>query len=494
MTVAALARSAGIESRSVQPLVRPIPYRDPLTAFASFADQPMALLFDCPAVEAARSRYAYICASPFATVRAAGDRVTVTTGAEVRRCQANPWDVLANAVRPYRMVSLRDGLPPFQGGAAGLLGYELNRHLEHVPGPNGQGLACPDMAVGLYDVIAAFDCMERRAWIISSGLPARGDAERRRRAEQRADWLEGALALAEALPSLNTAARATVRAELPREDYLQRIARVKDYILAGDIYQANFTQRFMAPLPSGLAPFDLYRRLRERSRAPFSVYLNIDPDTALLSVSPERFLKLDGFGHIETRPIKGTRPRGRDATEDEALARELIASEKDRAENLMIVDLMRNDLSRVCLPGSVKVPTLFGLESFPAVHHLVSVVEGRLRPEHDAIDLLRAAFPGGSITGAPKIRAMEIIAELEVAPRGPYCGSAFWLGFSGNMDSSILIRSPVVADSQVIIQAGGGIVADSDPEEEYEESLVKARAMIEAVQITSGQPDHADLD
>ncbi|WP_342641581.1 aminodeoxychorismate synthase component I [Rhodoligotrophos ferricapiens] len=495
MTVALPVELSSAASPAAAPVVYSIPFRDPLAAFQRVASEPLSILFDCPVVEAERGRYAYICASPFASVIAKDGRIELRRAGEADEIipHANPWDVLAQTVRRFQLAPI-SGLPPFQGGAAGLLGYELNRHLEKIPAPHGPALACPDMAVGLYDVIAAFDCAREQAWIISSGLPARQEAERLSRAEARAGWLAEQLGSAPALEPIDETGSARVTAELPYEDYIGRIKRIKDYILAGDIYQANFTQRFTAPLPDGLDAFTLYRRLRALSRAPFSAFLRIDTDTALLSVSPERFLKLDRAGRIETRPIKGTRPRGGTPHEDEALARELMASEKDRAENLMIVDLMRNDLARVSLPGSVKVPTLFGLESFPTVHHLVSVVEAKLRPELDAIDLLRAAFPGGSITGAPKIRAMEIIAELEVAPRGPYCGSAFWLGFSGGMDSSILIRSPVIADGQIIIQAGGGIVADSDPQDEYEECLVKARAMIKAVQLTSGQPFHADLD
>jgi para-aminobenzoate synthetase component 1 len=254
---------------------------------------------------------------------------------------------------------------------------------------------------------------------------------------------------------------------------------VIDYIYAGDIYQANLSQRFQTILPEGDSPFALYQRLRRLNPAPFAAYLNFG-DIVIASASPERFLQLRG-GWVETRPIKGTRPRGATPVEDKAHARELLASEKDRAENVMIVDLLRNDLSRVCRDHTVTVPELCVLESYATVHHLVSTVVGQLNPGATAIDLLRATFPGGSITGAPKIRAMEIIAALEPTQRGPYCGSIGYVGFDGNIDSSITIRTYAIKNNVVTFQAGGGIVADSDPAAEYEETLTKAGALMEAV-------------
>jgi para-aminobenzoate synthetase component 1 len=254
---------------------------------------------------------------------------------------------------------------------------------------------------------------------------------------------------------------------------------VREYIVAGDIFQANLSQRFQSSLPE--APFDLYRRLRHRNPAPFAAYLDFG-ELAVLSASPERFLRLDQERRlVETRPIKGTRPRGLGPMHDAALGRALAESEKDRAENVMIVDLLRNDLSRVCRPGTVRVPELFALEHHPTVHHLVSTVVGELEPSADAFDLIRAAFPGGSITGAPKVRAMEIIAELEPTQRGVYCGSIGYLSATGAMDTSIVIRTYLALRGQVYFQAGGGIVADSDPELEYRETLDKARGLIETL-------------
>jgi len=260
--------------------------------------------------------------------------------------------------------------------------------------------------------------------------------------------------------------------------YLDVVSKVREYIYAGDIFQANISQRFEAPFDE--TPWSLYRRLRQHNPAPFAAFLDL-PGVAVVSASPERFLQVDPSGRVETRPIKGTRARGFGPEHDAALAQALTESAKDRAENLMIVDLMRNDLSRVCLAGSVRVSELFTLERYATVHHLVSTVVGDLAPGTDALDLLRAAFPGGSITGAPKLRAMEIIAECEPSRRGVYCGSIGYWSLTGALDTSIAIRTAVVRDGRVYFSAGGGIVADSVPEQEYRETLDKARATIDVL-------------
>jgi para-aminobenzoate synthetase component 1 len=256
------------------------------------------------------------------------------------------------------------------------------------------------------------------------------------------------------------------------------VQRVRDYIFAGDIFQANLSQRFEAPLHE--SPWSFYARLRGRNAAPFAAYFET-PDASVISASPERFLRVDRTGFVETRPIKGTRPRGLSPEHDAALGQALAESAKDRAENLMIVDLMRNDLSRVCAPRTVRVAELFSLEHYATVHHLVSTVVGQLESGYDALHLLRAAFPGGSITGAPKLRAMEIIAELEQSQRSVYCGSIGYWSVSGDLDTSIAIRTAIARDGRVYFSAGGGIVADSDPEQEYRETIDKARALIDAL-------------
>ncbi len=274
-----------------------------------------------------------------------------------------------------------------------------------------------------------------------------------------------------ATPANHDGAAPEFRSGFTRDEYLLAVERVRQYILAGDIFQANLSQRFEAPWPDH--PFDFYRRLNAVNPAPFAAYFQGD-GFAVASASPERFLSVDVAGKVETRPIKGTRRRGETPAEDRRLAEELLASEKDRAENVMIVDLLRNDLSKVCQPGSVEVPALCALQSHPTVHHLESIVTGRLEEGRTAADLLRAAFPGGSITGAPKVRAMEILAELEPVARGVYCGAIGWLSVTGAMDTSIAIRTVTLQDGQACFHAGGGIVADSDPALEYQETLDKA--------------------
>ncbi|MEQ9575642.1 MAG: aminodeoxychorismate synthase component I, partial [Rhodospirillales bacterium] len=335
------------------------------------------------------------------------------------------------------------------------------------------------MVMGFYDTVAVFDMKLRKAWVLASDVSRTGGRRRpgrEARAKAMAARIRDAQPVAEP-PGLDL----TWRADQTRAEMEARIARAIDYIHLGDIFQANIAQRFLADLPADTRPYDVYRRLRRISSAPFAAFLNCGKGRAVISASPERFLSLGPGGVIETRPIKGTRPRGVTTDEDRALAAALIASEKDRAENLMIVDLLRNDLSRVARLGSVRVSKLFELETFARVHHLVSEVQADIAEGLDAVDLLRATFPGGSITGAPKIRAMEIIHELEPVSRGPYCGAVAWLGFDGAMDSAIAIRTMTYADGVVAAQAGGGIVADSDPADEYEESMTKIKPLLAAL-------------
>lgn len=441
----------------------PVPYRDPAEAFRPFADRPWSMLLDAPVPGDPRGRWAYLCLEPRRRVVAAGERVLV----DGEPASGDPFAALAAELDRLGPVD-GTGPAPFAGGAVGLLGYELGRWVERMPArhPNPDGL--PDMAVGLYDAVAAYDARERRAWAVSTD-PGRA----RRLAEALSE--APAAAADEPLPA------AAWRPDLDREAYLGRVGRVLDYVAAGDVYQANLTQRFSAPRPPGLDPYAAYLRLRALSPAPFAAFLNLGPGLQVASASPERFLSLDPGGRVETRPIKGTRPRDPDPARDRAAAEELRASAKDRAENLMIVDLLRNDLSRVAAPGSVRVPELWGVESFASVHHLVSAVEARLRPGLGAVDLLRACFPGGSVTGAPKVRAMEVIDELEASRRGPYCGSIVRIGRDGAMDSSIVIRTLVATAGSVVAQAGGGIVADSDPAAEWEEMRTKVAPLLAAL-------------
>jgi para-aminobenzoate synthetase component I len=370
---------------------------------------------------------------------------------------------------------------PFQGGWAGLLSYELGRAFEELPwagGSNGTvGGAWPDVWLGLYDTVAVFDAQQKRAFIVSWGIGVDGFPD---------IWLanDKANALARRLeaapPALKKATARGLEAVRPREDAEKAIAKTVAYIYDGDIFQANISIAFQGELARGDTPSALFTRLLSRHPSPFATYLSLG-DRAIASHSPERFLSRTPSGQLETRPIKGTMPRHTDPDKDRTNAATLEASIKDRAENLMIVDLMRNDLSRVCIAGSVKVPRLCALESFSTVHHLVSDVIGQQKAGLGFFDALAASFPPGSITGAPKVRAMEIISELEGEPRGPWCGSMIRVGFDGSADSSVLIRTAacerIGAIWHITARAGAGIVADSIPTLEYDEMLVKARAL-----------------
>jgi para-aminobenzoate synthetase component 1 len=493
------------------PLVEPLGQTaDPAEVCARFLDLPFLLFLDSAAHQHTDAQYSFLTADPVSLVRSKG----ATT--EIRHGPGGSWEEVsgdalkvARALLPSQPVAAISGVPPFQGGLAGYIGYDWGAVLERLPPTRYDDLSIPDVILGLYDWVVAWDHRIGTAWLISTGMPETGSA-RERRARERMDLVRERLggrrgsgaggqrarkgadphAVAAhpphrlAAPSypvtgIDGAADIGLRSTFTHRGYLDAVGRVREYIVAGDIFQANLSQRFQSSLPE--APFDLYRRLRHRNPAPFAAYLDFG-ELAVLSASPERFLRLDQERRlVETRPIKGTRPRGLGPMHDAALGRALAESEKDRAENVMIVDLLRNDLSRVCRPGTVRVPELFALEHHPTVHHLVSTVVGELEPSADAFDLIRAAFPGGSITGAPKVRAMEIIAELEPTQRGVYCGSIGYLSATGAMDTSIVIRTYLALRGQVYFQAGGGIVADSDPELEYRETLDKARGLIETL-------------
>lgn len=453
-------------------LIWPIPYRDPLAAFQPFAREERAAFLDRAAPVGNERRISYVAADPFRVIEATQAGATV----DGHKGAGDPFAVLSREMEKYAAVP--DGMAPvpFAGGAIGYLGYELGGFLERLPEPQPDTLNLPMLAIGFYDLIAAFDHDRREAWIIGCGsaenLAARAAIFARRIAEA-----------PEMPPVPNLLRGAFWQPELTRAEIEKRVARIIEYIRAGDIFQANFTQRFSATRPQGLGDWDIYRRLRALSPAPFATFLRCGKGLSIAGASPERFLRRDALGAVETRPIKGTRARDPDPLRDAALARELEVSAKDRAENLMIVDLMRNDLSRVSVPGSVKVPQLCVRESFSSVHHLVSTVTGQMRTGLGPVDLLRAAFPGGSVTGAPKIRAQEIIHELEPASRGVYCGATGWIGFDGAMDLGMAIRVLTCANDTILAQAGGGIVADSDPAAEYEESMVKLAPLLRALAV-----------
>jgi para-aminobenzoate synthetase component 1 len=468
----------------------PFPVPEPWDAFRQIAGWPHALFLDSTLAGPELGRYSFLTADPFEWLWARGCRVVVS-GEDRPREPADPFAVLAERLALYPTDTLPH-LPPFQGGAAGLLGYDLCHHLERLPRPPWDEFAGVDLAVGLYDWVLAYDHAAGRAWLLSTGFPERDPGRRQRRARQRLVAVKQRLRRRPAAPAAPLARPVPASALCPqwpmpglpgltsnfdRSRYLDTVRRAIEYVHAGDCFQVNIAQRLL--YPATLLPLELYGRLRQRNPAPFAGYFDLG-EFVIASASPERFLRVQD-GAVETRPIKGTRPRGATPAEDHASREELLASAKDRAENIMIVDLLRNDLGRVCRYGSVRVPALCRLETYRTVHHLVSEVCGHLREGLGPVDLLRAAFPGGSVTGAPKVRAMEIIAELEPTARGPYCGSLGYLGFDGSMDTNILIRTFTVGRGWVQFPVGGGIVADSVPEREYEETWHKAEGLLRAL-------------
>ena len=471
--------------QAAAPIVEEVTDLEPWEVCLRLAALPHLLFLDS-ARQSALGRYSYVTADPFVWIWPPAGFINHVP---VIMPPADPFDCLADALERYTAPTI-PGLPPFQGGAAGLFAYDLCHYLERLPRPRYYDFAVPDLAVGLYDWVISFDHQQHKAWLICTGHPEVEPRRRHRRAAERRDQVRRLLDSDPSAPSVKQTdpirieaphfpveGRAGLHSNFDRPGYLQAVRRAIDYIHAGDCFQVNIAQRLLYPArESALA---IYERLRRCNPAPFAGYFDLG-DCAIASASPERFLKVQG-GAVETRPIKGTSPRGFLPEEDFARADLLLGSAKDRAENVMIVDLLRNDLGRVCKYGSVRVEELCRLESYPTVHHLVSAVVGKLRPGLGPVDLLRAAFPGGSVTGAPKIRAMEIITELEQTARGAYCGCLGFLGFDGAMDTSLLIRTFTIGQGWIQFPVGGGIVADSDAEREYEETWHKAEGMLRAL-------------
>ncbi len=440
--------------------VYPLPYRaNPTEFFAVIRHAPGAVLLDSGRPMAVRGRYDLLSAWPEATLTVGPDE---SGGDFLQRLRKN--------LTQLGQATLPDGYDlPFAGGLIGYLSYDFGRHLEQVSHLAVDDLHLPDARFGLYAWALVSDHQVQTSQLVFH--PALADSERQR--------LINVFSQAQSDAPTTFKLHGPMIPDLSAEAYHQAIIRIQDYIQAGDCYQVNFAQRFRAPCIGD--PWAAYCALREACPTPFSGFQSLPDDGAVLSLSPERFVRISER-QVETRPIKGTRPRGLTPEEDAANAAELLASPKDRAENLMIVDLLRNDLGRSCRIGSVKVPELFSLESYPNVHHLVSSVTGVLADDKDALDLIAGSFPGGSITGAPKIRAMQIIDELEPTRRGLYCGSLVYLDVRGEMDSSIAIRSLLVKDGQVCCWGGGGIVADSEWQAEYQESLTKVRVLLQTLE------------
>ncbi|MFC3032353.1 aminodeoxychorismate synthase component I [Pseudoalteromonas fenneropenaei] len=422
--------------------------------FSHFAELPYAMLLDSASTTHPNSRFDIIVAWPEQLLQAEQGNIIL----DGELC-ATGLDVLAVKLGGYSSNKAPEQLP-FSGGWVGYISYDFGRYLERIPCSAAADIQLPELALGLYPDALIYD-KQLSSWFYV--------------AQPHVNRLAQFQAQLAYQPKHKTfALTKTWRANMTQQQYQTKFAQVQAYLKSGDCYQINLAQRFSAEF-SG-SPWLAYEKLRDTNTAPFSAYINL-PQGQILSVSPERFIQVIDRT-VETKPIKGTLPRGKTAQEDQALAEQLRLSAKDRAENVMIVDLLRNDLGKVAEPGTVQVPSLFAIESFPAVHHLVSTVTAQLAADKTAIDQLLAAFPGGSITGAPKIRAMEIIEELEPHRRSVYCGSIGYLSACGNMDTSITIRTLIAAQGKLYCWAGGGIVADSNVDAEYQETFHKVNKIL----------------
>ena len=445
--------------------VHPLPYHcDPAAYFDRVRHAPGAVLLDAGRPAALRGRFDILSAWPQRTLTPLPHESGPVFLQRLRQALAE----LGPAQAPTASEL------PFLGGLIGYLGYDFGRRLEQMPEQAHDDLGLPDAQFGLYAWALITDHLHSCSQLMfHPALPAN---ERER-----------LIRLFEAPHKATDAGfhlQASFAADIDAPAYRQAIERIQAYIQAGDCYQVNFAQRFSAHYQGD--PWVAYGLLRQACPTPFAGFQALADGGAILSLSPERFLRV-AQGQVETRPIKGTRPRDADSERDAAQASALLASLKDRSENLMIVDLLRNDLGRSCRTGSVKVPELFALESYPNVHHLVSAVTGELAPDKDALDLIAGSFPGGSITGAPKIRAMQIIDELEPTRRALYCGSLLYLDVRGEMDSSIAIRSLLARDGRISCWGGGGIVADSNWQAEYQESITKVQVLLQTLERTCSQ-------
>ena len=439
--------------------------------YCLYKDEPYSFFLDSGMDHQGLGNYSFIGANPFLIFKSKADLINIGENGINSTFKGNPFTKLKELFDKYQRDYPSE--LPFLGGAVGYLAYDLCHHIEDLPITAVDDVGIPDCYFGFYDGIIIIDHVHNKVFAAALGITSA--------AEEKVAAINKSLTEGEKQCPVSTSkgkkGPAVFAGNFTKKDYLKAVNKIKEYIKAGDIYQANLTQRFECQLEE--TPLELYGKLRQINPAPFASFIDFG-DGHIVSSSPERYIRITGK-NIETRPIKGTRPRGKTLEEDQKNRDELLASEKDKAELLMIVDLERNDLGRICKTGTVKVPQLFHLEKYPTVYHLVSTVVGELKDECDVVDCILASFPGGSITGAPKIRAMEIIDELEPTQRNIYTGSIGYIGFNGDTDLNIVIRTIVCKDQKAYFQAGGGIVWDSDAEEEYQESLDKARAMMKAL-------------
>ncbi|HLG28611.1 MAG TPA: aminodeoxychorismate synthase component I [Candidatus Brocadiales bacterium] len=462
-----------------QIVVREIPYpASSLAVFKSIQHHPNCFFLDSALLKDDISRYSFMGYQPFLTLKAKGSHVKIQTNYNSVKKHVNPFTALRSLLKRFRLET--NNLPvPFAGGAVGYLAYDLCHFIERLPATKPDDVGFPDMYFGFYDTVIAFDHVLNKCYIIAIDFDEDCQPyiqEKRPPAEERVEQiLQCGISSEFRVRRSETPNSELITSNFTSEEYMEMVRCAKEYIAAGDIYQVNLSQRFKTQI--SIPPHELYLKLREINPAPFACYLQFD-DMAIASSSPERFLRVSKGCHVQTRPIKGTRPRCTDEKDDLQMKYELLSSPKENAELTMIVDLERNDLGRVCNYGSVKVVQKKALESHPTVYHLVATIEGDLHERYDIIDLIKATFPGGSITGAPKIRAMQIIDELEPTRRGVYTGAIGYIGFNDCIDLNIAIRTFLIKGSEAYFQVGGGIVADSDPEKEFEETLHKARALI----------------
>jgi aminodeoxychorismate synthase component I len=438
----------------------------------------------------AGQRYSIIGADPAVLFRSKESRLSWRKrGEEWVSRSGDPLAALRDLISRMA-VSRPPGFPPFYGGAIGYFGYDVARWFERLPSPPPDDLGLPDVELAFLDLAAVIDHQKQELWLVFCPFGERFVKEPR--AQLYEEGMSRLTALETKLNGLLPVWPDSKQQNLPlitpgmsKDDYGERVRRCLDYISAGDIYQANLSHRFAVEL-RGRSPRSVYRRLREINPSPFAAFLEL-PDVTLVSCSPERLVRLSGTD-VETRPIAGTRPRGASTDKDRLLVEDLLMSPKERAEHIMLVDLERNDLGRVCEYGSVRVDEFMTVERYSHVSHIVSNIRGRLTAGRDGLDLIRAVFPGGTVTGVPKVRCMEIIDELEPVRRGPYTGSIGYLSPSGDLDLNITIRTLVIAGERAYLQVGAGIVADSDPSREYQETLFKAEALIKALQESCVRP------
>lgn len=461
----------------------------PTTVFEMFKEGPFSYFLDGGMDPAKLGRFSFIGNDPFLVLKSRGNEVTISTVGGTTTLSEDPFVTLRRLLSRYK-TSKAESTVPFQGGAVGYLSYDLGRLIERIPSTSKDDLELPECYLCFYDRGVCLDNLTGQTYIISTGFPEEDESRRQERARCRLTELSHVLlqcslqdSQRERCSLLESSSQTEVISNFTRADYVKAVEMARQYIIDGDIFEVNLSQRFKAQID--VSPYELYRRLRSINPAPFACYLGFE-DAQIVGASPERFMsKVDDV--VQTRPIKGTRRRGRTAEEDARFAAELLASTKDHAENMMIVDLERNDIGRVCRYGTVHVSELAVLEAYPTVFHLTSTIEGRLKEGKDVVDLLRATFPGGSITGAPKVRSMEIIEELEPTRRSAYTGSMGYIGFDGDIDLNIAIRTFIVKGHEACFQAGGAVVYDSDPDDEYQETLDKAKALFAALGLPNAK-------